>query len=334
MRAVCNEAAGAAHRCRGSQRGLRREHAGARRRRPRPHRARRHRRRRRHVAGARRARRARSARRSRPTLRTEHGVTLGHWPQSIDLSTVGGWLACRSAGQLSTRYGKIEDMVLGPRRRARRRSHAAHRRRTPSRGGARPHPGVRRQRGHARDHHRRAAARAPRSRRRGARRVPLRRRSPTGSTRAAASCGEARRPRCCASTTPSRATATSAPATRNMLLVLDEGDPALLDARAAVSCTRSAHDAADRRSRARSTRGSSTATTSPRSTRTSSRARSSTPWRSRHAGRRSPTCTTACSPRSRAVARPRGGVGAPLARVPRRRVPLLHLRRLPAERAA
>jgi alkyldihydroxyacetonephosphate synthase len=47
------------------------------------------------------------------TLRAEHGVTLGHWPQSIDLSTVGGWLACRSAGQLSTRYGKIEDMVLG-----------------------------------------------------------------------------------------------------------------------------------------------------------------------------------------------------------------------------
>ena len=49
----------------------------------------------------------------RPTLRTDHDVTLGHWPQSIDLSTVGGWLACRSAGQMSTRYGKIEDMVLG-----------------------------------------------------------------------------------------------------------------------------------------------------------------------------------------------------------------------------
>lgn len=47
------------------------------------------------------------------TLRTEHGVTVGHWPQSIDLSTVGGWLACRGAGQLSTRYGKIEDMVVG-----------------------------------------------------------------------------------------------------------------------------------------------------------------------------------------------------------------------------
>jgi len=47
------------------------------------------------------------------TLRTEHSLTLGHWPQSVALSTVGGWLACRSAGQLSTRYGKIEDMVLG-----------------------------------------------------------------------------------------------------------------------------------------------------------------------------------------------------------------------------
>jgi alkyldihydroxyacetonephosphate synthase len=46
-------------------------------------------------------------------LRADHGATLGHWPQSVALSTVGGWLACRSAGQLSTRYGKIEDLVLG-----------------------------------------------------------------------------------------------------------------------------------------------------------------------------------------------------------------------------
>jgi alkyldihydroxyacetonephosphate synthase len=43
----------------------------------------------------------------------DHGVTLGHWPQSMAISTVGGWLACRSAGQYSTRYGKIEDMVVG-----------------------------------------------------------------------------------------------------------------------------------------------------------------------------------------------------------------------------
>ncbi|HUI02319.1 MAG TPA: FAD-binding oxidoreductase [Acidimicrobiales bacterium] len=41
------------------------------------------------------------------------GTTLGHWPQSMALSTVGGWLACRGAGQYSTRYGKIEDMVTG-----------------------------------------------------------------------------------------------------------------------------------------------------------------------------------------------------------------------------
>ncbi len=46
-------------------------------------------------------------------LRTEHGLTLGHWPQSMALSTVGGWVACRGAGQYSTRYGKIEDMVVG-----------------------------------------------------------------------------------------------------------------------------------------------------------------------------------------------------------------------------
>jgi alkyldihydroxyacetonephosphate synthase len=47
------------------------------------------------------------------TLRAEHGLTCGHWPQSMALSTVGGWLACRGAGQLSTRYGKIEDIVEG-----------------------------------------------------------------------------------------------------------------------------------------------------------------------------------------------------------------------------
>jgi alkyldihydroxyacetonephosphate synthase len=43
----------------------------------------------------------------------ECGFTLGHFPSSIMCSTVGGWVATRSAGQYSTRYGKIEDMVLG-----------------------------------------------------------------------------------------------------------------------------------------------------------------------------------------------------------------------------
>ncbi len=41
------------------------------------------------------------------------GYTAGHLPQSIAMSTVGGWVACRGAGQASSRYGKIEDMVLG-----------------------------------------------------------------------------------------------------------------------------------------------------------------------------------------------------------------------------
>jgi alkyldihydroxyacetonephosphate synthase len=46
-------------------------------------------------------------------LSQRFGLTVGHWPQSMDLSTIGGWVACRGAGQLSTRYGKIEDLVEG-----------------------------------------------------------------------------------------------------------------------------------------------------------------------------------------------------------------------------
>lgn len=41
----------------------------------------------------------------------ERGYTLGHFPSSIMCSTVGGWVATRSAGQFSSRYGKIEDIV-------------------------------------------------------------------------------------------------------------------------------------------------------------------------------------------------------------------------------
>jgi alkyldihydroxyacetonephosphate synthase len=46
-------------------------------------------------------------------LQERYGLTVGHWPQSMALSTVGGWLACKGAGQLSNRYGKIEDIVVG-----------------------------------------------------------------------------------------------------------------------------------------------------------------------------------------------------------------------------
>lgn len=46
-------------------------------------------------------------------LQQSHGLTIGHFPQSFDIATVGGWVACRGAGQYSTRYGKIEQMVVG-----------------------------------------------------------------------------------------------------------------------------------------------------------------------------------------------------------------------------
>jgi alkyldihydroxyacetonephosphate synthase len=38
--------------------------------------------------------------------------TCGHFPQSFEFSTVGGWVATRGAGQNSTYFGKIEDLVL------------------------------------------------------------------------------------------------------------------------------------------------------------------------------------------------------------------------------
>lgn len=42
-----------------------------------------------------------------------HGYTLGHFPQSWELSTIGGWVASRSSGQQSLRYGRIEKMFAG-----------------------------------------------------------------------------------------------------------------------------------------------------------------------------------------------------------------------------
>jgi alkyldihydroxyacetonephosphate synthase len=43
------------------------------------------------------------------------GFLIGHVPQSFHTSTVGGWIAHRAAGQFSTKYGKIEDIVLSMR---------------------------------------------------------------------------------------------------------------------------------------------------------------------------------------------------------------------------
>ncbi len=41
----------------------------------------------------------------------DHGLTIGHWPQSIGVSSVGGWVATRASGQFSTAYGNIEDIL-------------------------------------------------------------------------------------------------------------------------------------------------------------------------------------------------------------------------------
>jgi alkyldihydroxyacetonephosphate synthase len=51
---------------------------------------------------------------SGPKLEKElqsQGLTLSHYLESFEYSTLGGWIAARSAGQQSTLYGKIEDMV-------------------------------------------------------------------------------------------------------------------------------------------------------------------------------------------------------------------------------
>ncbi|MEN9866437.1 MAG: hypothetical protein RL748_2027, partial [Pseudomonadota bacterium] len=44
-----------------------------------------------------------------------YGYTLGHFPQSFEYSTLGGWVVTRSSGQQSYRYGRIEQMFAGGR---------------------------------------------------------------------------------------------------------------------------------------------------------------------------------------------------------------------------
>lgn len=53
---------------------------------------------------------------SGPALESQlnrQGYTLGHFPQSFELSTLGGWIATRSSGQQSYYYGRIEDLFAG-----------------------------------------------------------------------------------------------------------------------------------------------------------------------------------------------------------------------------
>ncbi len=155
------------------------------------------------------------------------GYTLGHWPQSMDLSTVGGWLACRGAGQYSTRYGKIEDMVvglevvladgrivhtegLGP----------------ASRHRSQPDPALRGQRRHARGHHpgppaHPPGAPGPRSPGLWLRHLCRWARSLSPHPPSGGHAGRAAPLR----RRPSR-TGTSTKPTTNVLIVLDEADPA------------------------------------------------------------------------------------------------------------
>ena len=167
------------------------------------------------------------------TLRAEHGATIGHWPQSIDLSTVGGWLACRGAGQMSTRYGKIEDMVVGldvvlaDGRTLRTGG-------WPRRGGSGPHPALRRLGGNARHHHRRPAPVAPGAAVRAARRVRVHR-FRRGTRRVPAHPAPRATPaviRLYDAIEADRSFQTGND--RHVLLVMDEGDPLVVDAMMAV----------------------------------------------------------------------------------------------------
>jgi alkyldihydroxyacetonephosphate synthase len=46
-------------------------------------------------------------------LLAERGFTLGHFPQSYEWATIGGFAAARSSGQASAGYGRFDEMVLG-----------------------------------------------------------------------------------------------------------------------------------------------------------------------------------------------------------------------------
>ncbi len=43
----------------------------------------------------------------------ERGYTLGHFPQSFEWATIGGFAAARSSGQASAGYGRFDEMVVG-----------------------------------------------------------------------------------------------------------------------------------------------------------------------------------------------------------------------------
>ena len=46
-------------------------------------------------------------------LLAEHGLTLGHYPQSFEYASIGGFAATRSSGQSSAGYGRFDALVVG-----------------------------------------------------------------------------------------------------------------------------------------------------------------------------------------------------------------------------
>jgi alkyldihydroxyacetonephosphate synthase len=46
-------------------------------------------------------------------LLAEHGMTLGHFPQSFEFASIGGYAATRSSGQSSAGYGRFDSLVVG-----------------------------------------------------------------------------------------------------------------------------------------------------------------------------------------------------------------------------
>ncbi|MEO6512802.1 MAG: FAD-binding oxidoreductase, partial [Nocardioides sp.] len=46
-------------------------------------------------------------------LLAEHGLTIGHFPQSFEHASIGGFAATRSSGQASAGYGRFDSLVVG-----------------------------------------------------------------------------------------------------------------------------------------------------------------------------------------------------------------------------